>query len=300
MTSFEDRIREARPQLSPSLKRLGDFLLDAHIQASFLTATELAHTLDIDPATVVRFSQRLGYPGYPELQREIREKVRHELLDEHPTLPDTPAAAAGAALAGAIRHLDLVRRAFPFEAAEKLLAALDEVERVIILSEETALAAAEILAGWLEAAGYTVHLAGRSPTGLARAIAGAGKNDLVLAAEVSEETPFVARALAEAHARGLRTAALVGAPSLEAARHADILLAVHASPEPALGQLVLVASVYALCQMLAQARPGRFLAAAERVGQLTRRLGTDSSLREKSAVRPRKGATARETESAGR
>jgi DNA-binding MurR/RpiR family transcriptional regulator len=299
MTSFEDRIRDAHPQLSPSLKRLGDFLLDSYIQASFLTATELAHTLDIDPATVVRFSQRLGYPGYPELQREIREKVRRELLAEHPIVPDTPAEAAATALAGAVRHLDLVRRAFPFEAAEKLLAALDEVERVIVLSEESALAAAEILTGWLEAAGYSVHLAGSSPTELARAIAGAGKGDLVLATEVSEETPFVARALAEARARKVLTAALVGAPSLEAARYADILLSVHASPEPALGQLMLVASVYALCQMLAQARPGRFLAAAERVGQLTRRLGSDASSRDKNVIRPRRGAAAREEESVG-
>ena len=63
MATYESRIRRARPGLSPSFIRLADFLLDSYAHAAFLTATELAHVLDVDPATVVRFSQQLGYRG---------------------------------------------------------------------------------------------------------------------------------------------------------------------------------------------------------------------------------------------
>jgi DNA-binding MurR/RpiR family transcriptional regulator len=38
----------------------------------------------VDPATVTRFAQRLGYAGYPELQREIQELVKEELKRAYP------------------------------------------------------------------------------------------------------------------------------------------------------------------------------------------------------------------------
>ena len=65
MSTYEERIREVRRGLSPSFARLADFLLDSFAEASFLTATELAHSLDLDPATVVRFAQKTGLPGIP-------------------------------------------------------------------------------------------------------------------------------------------------------------------------------------------------------------------------------------------
>ncbi|RMG02911.1 MAG: MurR/RpiR family transcriptional regulator, partial [Acidobacteria bacterium] len=78
--SYEERIRAARSNMSKSFSKLADYLLDSYIEASFMTASELAHTLNLDAATVVRFSQFLGYNGFPELQREIRQKVRNDLL----------------------------------------------------------------------------------------------------------------------------------------------------------------------------------------------------------------------------
>lgn len=288
MSSYEDRIREARPKLSPSLRRLADFLLDSPIQAAFLTATELAHSLDIDPATVVRFAQKMDYPGYPQLQREIRDKVRLELLADRRSPADSPAAAAEAALADVVRHLELVRRTFSLDAATKLLAAFDEVERVILLADSAALPPARTLAGWLEAGGYTVHLAGGGPADLARALTGARKGDLVLAIQAVEETPFLPRALAEARGNRIATAALVAIPSLEITRHADILLAPHASADPSLGPVSLSAMVYALISMLVQARPGRFRAAAERIGTLTQRLLEPDSAAEPPPTRRRR------------
>src|SRR5512139_1058824 len=89
--TYEERIRRDRPNMSKSFAKLADFLLDSYIKASFMTASELAHALNLDAATVVRFSQHLGYKGYPELLREIRDKVRRNLL-YHPqeaTVPDS-------------------------------------------------------------------------------------------------------------------------------------------------------------------------------------------------------------------
>jgi len=78
--SYEERIRQERPNMSKSFAKLADFLLDSYVEAAFMTASELAHARNVDGATVVRFSQHLGYTGFPKLQREIRQSVKNDLL----------------------------------------------------------------------------------------------------------------------------------------------------------------------------------------------------------------------------
>jgi DNA-binding MurR/RpiR family transcriptional regulator len=272
MSDYEERIRQARRNMSPSFEALADYLLDSYIQAAFLTATELAHVVDVDPATVVRFAQRLGYPGYPELQQEIQDRVKNDFLIVSPAEPDSASHATELAMQELIRSLDLTRRAFPVETAEKLITALDEAERVILLSEGLAAAPARSLGAWLEAAGYTVHFSGDGPSEIARAIAGARRGDLAIAVEVVEQSAIISRALEEAKRAKLRTATLVAAPSLPSAARAEMVIAGHASPEPGIGQVVVEAMVHSLIQLLLHARPGRFSDISHRVAEIVRKL----------------------------
>lgn len=272
MATFEERIRAIRSELSPSFQVLADFLLDSYSRAAFLNATELAHALDLDPATVVRFAQRLEYAGYPELQREIRQRVEDELLVESAPEPDTPAAAAIAALSELERSLAHTRRSFPEKAADAWITALDQAERVVLMAEGLATAPALSLARWLEGAGYTVHLTGVSPSDLASALVGTRKGDLVLAVEVAEQSPILGRALREARRAGVRTAALVAAPSSPAAVHAELVLAGHAHVDPGVRLVLVQALVQALAKTLSHARPGRFAKTMDKVNAITLRL----------------------------
>lgn len=272
MKSYVERIREARPGLSPSFERLANFLLDSYAHAALLNATEIGHTLDIDTATVVRFAQFLGYKGYPELQREIRNKLRKEFLDGELKQPDSAAEAAEVALKELAHSLDLTRRSFSVENAEALISALDEAQRVIILAEGLALAPARNLAAWLEAAGYNIHLSGGSISDLARALAGARKGDMVIVIEVDEETPYLSGAIAEAKAVGISTGALVAAPSSPAASQADYVLAAYKTPLAGVGQILVEAMIFAFVRMLYRSRPGRFENISLRVAQLRKKL----------------------------
>lgn len=272
MATFEERIRAIRSELSPSFQVLADYLLDSYSRAAFLNATELAHTLDLDPATVVRFAQRLEYAGYPELQREIRQRVENELLAESPPAAGTPAEAATSALAELEQSLARTRRSFPDASVDAWITALDEAERVVLMAEGLAAAPAHSLARWLEGAGYTIHLTGESPSDLASALVGARKGDLVLAVEVAERSPILARALGEARKAGLRTAAVVAAPSSPSAAYADLVLAGHAHADPGVRLVTVQALVQALARMLSQARPGRFAKTMDKVDAITRRL----------------------------
>jgi DNA-binding MurR/RpiR family transcriptional regulator len=275
MIPYQARIRSIRDSLSPSYTRLADYLLDEYAHAALQTATELAHTLDIDPATVVRFAQKLNYPGYPELQREIRERVRHELLD--PPSPDNGTSAAEQTLADLSHFLELSRKIFAVDVAERLVAAFDEAERILVLSEGLGRGAAHALAHWLEAAGYTIGLVGGEVSDMASAVSGCRRGDLVVVIEVVAETGLVARALAEARSLGARTAAIVASPSSPAARHADDVLSAYAAPDAALGMLQVEALVCALIRLLTEQRPGRHSAVQRRVDEMIVRLAGNGS-----------------------
>lgn len=87
---FRDRIQTKYDDLTPSFRKLADFMLQNQLDAAFMTATELANRLGVDAATVVRFAQELGYTGFRELSKEIQEIVRSELKASYTADLDAP------------------------------------------------------------------------------------------------------------------------------------------------------------------------------------------------------------------
>jgi len=76
---FEQKIQEHYDHLTPGFRKLADFITTNTLDAAFLTATELARRVKVDPATVIRFAQELGYNGYRELSKEIKDYVRAQV-----------------------------------------------------------------------------------------------------------------------------------------------------------------------------------------------------------------------------
>jgi len=70
--SLRDRIEVEMPRLGAKQRLVAQFCLSNPSQLLFGTATEVASQSGVDPATVVRFAQRLGYSGYPELREALR------------------------------------------------------------------------------------------------------------------------------------------------------------------------------------------------------------------------------------
>lgn len=75
-----ETIRRVYPELTRSQQLLSDFVAHSYREAAFMTASDLAQRLNLNEATVIRFAQRLGYSGYPELVTALRELVQQELI----------------------------------------------------------------------------------------------------------------------------------------------------------------------------------------------------------------------------
>jgi DNA-binding MurR/RpiR family transcriptional regulator len=74
--TFKERVSEARKKgFTPSFNKVAEFIENNILTAALSTASQLARANDVDPATVVRMSQRLGYRGYPELRAELSASI---------------------------------------------------------------------------------------------------------------------------------------------------------------------------------------------------------------------------------
>jgi DNA-binding MurR/RpiR family transcriptional regulator len=63
-------------EFSRSQKDVAQYIVDHLDEAAFQTAEELARRASTSSSTVVRFSQALGFEGFPELQQAARDEYR--------------------------------------------------------------------------------------------------------------------------------------------------------------------------------------------------------------------------------
>lgn len=69
------KIRSERDHMSAIERRIADFILDnAHLLRDY-SSQQLASALGISQSSVVKFSQKLGFKGYPDLKYSIGEAV---------------------------------------------------------------------------------------------------------------------------------------------------------------------------------------------------------------------------------
>ncbi len=90
--SLSTYIQARFDDFSRSQKDVAQYIVDHLDEVAFQTAEELARRANTSSSTVVRFSQALGFEGYPELQQSAREEYRRR----HATAPvmNGPGSAA--------------------------------------------------------------------------------------------------------------------------------------------------------------------------------------------------------------
>src|SRR5436309_11822338 len=72
-------IRSRFEDFSRSQKDVAQYIVDHLDEVAFQTAEELARRANTSSSTVVRFSQALGFEGFPELQGQAREEYRRRV-----------------------------------------------------------------------------------------------------------------------------------------------------------------------------------------------------------------------------
>lgn len=269
--TYEERIRQERNNMSKSFARLADFLLDSYVQSAFMTASELAHELDLDAATVVRFAQTLGYAGFPDLQREIRQRVLADLLvrPKQARVDESIPGVVTHAMRDLVEAIEQSRLTLDTDQVAQLVDMIGAARRIVILAENPAQAAAYNLVHFLEQGGFPIYIARPGVADLARTVHTATHRDLLIALEITGQAPYISRALTAARRKGLATAAILGAASLASGRAAQVVLAARANPSLGVGIISVEAIIYAICQALRWRFAERFAGAEQAIAELS-------------------------------
>jgi len=66
-------------RLSKGQKLIAGYILEHYDKAAFMTAIKLGTSVGVSESTVVRFANKLGFSGYPELQKSFQELIKNKL-----------------------------------------------------------------------------------------------------------------------------------------------------------------------------------------------------------------------------
>ena len=78
---FQRRLIEIEPRLPKRLRQAAAYALEHPDEFALGTASALAHRAEVQPSTLVRLAQTLGFAGFSELQEVFRARLRNRWPD---------------------------------------------------------------------------------------------------------------------------------------------------------------------------------------------------------------------------
>jgi DNA-binding MurR/RpiR family transcriptional regulator len=231
---FRERITRNYQSLSPSFKKIADFILTSHQRAAFMSASRLAKYLGVDVATVTRFAQQVGYEGYTELIREIQEKVLEEMKEARAPISERLESAEGPFALTLWRdwaNLDKTIRNISLEDANQAIAAIRSARRIYLVSEGVGSGLVRAAASYLSMSKPEVVLVDQGPFDMANALKTMGSDDVVIGVGFTNYSFAATRAMELARKIGATTIGVIAQADCPIGTVADILFTGAATEE---------------------------------------------------------------------
>jgi DNA-binding MurR/RpiR family transcriptional regulator len=223
---FRERITRSYQSLSPSFKKIADYILTSHQRVAFMSASRLAKHLDVDVATVTRFSQQIGYEGYTELIREIQETVLDEMRRARAPLSQRVETAEGRVaqtLWWDWMNLEKTIQNISLKDADRAVAAIQAARRIFIVSEGVGAGLAQATASYLRASKPCVDVLNQGAFDRAMILKEVGPKDVVIGIGFTTYAVAATRALEFARMRGATTIGVISQADCPIGAAAEIL-----------------------------------------------------------------------------
>jgi DNA-binding MurR/RpiR family transcriptional regulator len=230
-------VRARFDDFSRSQKDVAQYIVDHLDEVAFQTAEELARRANTSSSTVVRFSQALGFEGFPELQASAREEFRRRVAAGLATGQNGSSAPSSAAplfsldqsdfeTAVAADHVNVeeTARRVSRRDVEAAIDAIAQARRVLIAGTDQMAFFASYLRHLLMLLDLQADLvASPSQESLSR-LGRIDADTLVVGLSAGRPHPLVVRAMKLARHRKARTVAITDATLSEVAKLAQTRL----------------------------------------------------------------------------
>ncbi|MFA9400383.1 MAG: MurR/RpiR family transcriptional regulator [Acidobacteriota bacterium] len=246
-TYIEDRIDE----FSRSQRDVARYIVDHLDEAAFLTAEELARRAGTSSSTVVRFSQALGFEGYPELQTSAIEEYRATVG----TGPETSGrmlfsfdhSEFEASLGTDHANIEETARKLSQEQIDGAVAALSAAGQVVIVGTDQMAFFASYFRHTLSLLDIRAEIVTSTAGPSLQRLGRIDDETLLVTLSAGRSHPLLARAMKLAGHREARTLAIADATLSEALKEADVSLYYSSnSPSFLRSNTALLALVHAL------------------------------------------------------
>jgi DNA-binding MurR/RpiR family transcriptional regulator len=222
-------IRARFEEFSRSQKDVAQYIVDHLDEAAFQTAEELARRANTSSSTVVRFSQALGFEGFPELQQAARDEYRRRSPSANGTVAAAPLFSLDqtefeAALAADHVNVEDTAHKLSRSDVESAIDAIVSADKVLIAGTDQMAFFASYLRHLLMLLDLRAEIvASPSQEALGR-LSRIDENTLVIGLSAGRPHPLITRTMKLARHRKAPTMAITDATLSEVARLARIRL----------------------------------------------------------------------------
>ena len=228
LKSLSDYIQERFDEFSRSQKDVARYIVDHLDEAAFLTAEELARRASTSSSTVVRFSQALGFEGYPELQQAAIEEYRTTIATANvanggPLFSFDHSELEGS-LSADYSNLEETARKLTTEQVNNSVAALAEAQRIVIVGVDQMAFFASYLRHTLSLLDIRAEIVASTGGESLQRLGRIDEETLVITLSAGRAHPLLLRAMKLALHRGARTLAISDATMSEVGEHAEMTL----------------------------------------------------------------------------
>jgi DNA-binding MurR/RpiR family transcriptional regulator len=231
--SLSDYITERFDDFSRSQKDVARYIVDHLDEAAFQTAEELARRANTSSSTVVRFSQALGFDGYPELQQAAIEEYRHKVAEGAGDGNGGSGAAAlfnfdhsefEASLGADYSNIEETARSLTREQVEASVSAIATARRVLIVGVEQMAFFASYLRHLLGLLDIRAEIVASPNQDNIQRLSRMDEDTLLVVLTAGRAHPLILRALKLARHRRARTLSITDATLSDVAEHSELML----------------------------------------------------------------------------
>ncbi len=222
-------LNERLPKLSKGHKKIAEYILNHYDKAAFMTASKMGSIVGVSESTVVRFATELGFDGYPEMQKSLKEFTSNKLttvqrmnvMNDHLAGEDVLECVLNFDVEQIRRTLDETDRQEFYTSVDALVAA----KNIYVIGARSASVLARFIVFYFNIMFDNVKLIHTTSTSdMFEQILNIGEGDVMIGLSFPRYSKHTVKAFRYAHENGAKVIGITDSKASPLAKYADHLL----------------------------------------------------------------------------
>ncbi|MBP1560601.1 MAG: MurR/RpiR family transcriptional regulator [Oscillospiraceae bacterium] len=224
-----NKLHEIMPTLSKGHKKIAEYIITTYDKAAFMTASKLGTIVGVSESTVVRFATELGFEGYPELQRALKEYTSNKLttIQRIDVMNDQ---LGGNDVYEKVLNMDIdkIRKTLEEGDRDEFYRTVDtlcQAKNIYVIGARSAAVLARFLSFYFNMMFENVKLVHTTSTSeMFEQILGIGEHDIMIGISFPRYSQHTVKAFRYASSRGAKVIGITDSKASPLAAYADYLL----------------------------------------------------------------------------